>query len=612
MDKVRLGIAARSMNKMPAYADGGVVHPYSVRGVINSAKKLFESDPPETMTAKYARQDAAFYAKHPQHDPSKQAPKPQAQKALSQYASGNNLDERMKAQDLADGGIVKQLRFLAGMPNEERPMEKTRPAPTMNNQAPVQSNSSRSVLTVDDIGRSLGFDSVARNQRRMNAQGLKDGGAVKAGIIRGPGTGTSDSIKGTMPVGSFVMPKDSTDVMVSNGETNFTPEMVQSIGAAALMATKGLTHTPVADQSTAKFANGGVVDEEEKPQMSYGDQMRNVGNAFVSAPVALAKTLVSAPGYGFNKESAASIPTPNAAVQPTALSYGIAPSAAGAGRGFVNQAFGNPSAPAPASPLTKVNIGNGITKTTGGSSPLFSNVGEADNAALMGRGKVSAQNQLAMNGIQARQDTADAATQNRLQYQSEVNDATAFREGQVQAGIQRRALNGNRNALSLLQGQTNDATARRGQDIQAAGQTATSQNAAARLGIERTTVGLQNQQTTQQIGAAQQMQDLQAKLINSKTPEERAINEENYRAAQGKYEKPVADRFTVIRGAKNPDGTQESDRLFNNQTAQFVDQPQAVAPPSNHIDALKKDPKQAANFDKIYGAGASSKFLGTK
>jgi hypothetical protein len=565
---MKLGIAKKCSANMPAFADGGTVQPFTVRGIMNRAKGLFESDPPETMTQKYARQDAERAAKT-------QVPATPSTPTTSEKPDViDTIKARNKMmQGLADGGMVKQLRYLAGMPNNEQPMEKSRPAPTMNNQAPVENKPITSKLTVDDLGRGLGLENVRRHKAKMDAQGLKEGGAVKAGIIRGPGTGTSDSIKGTMRPGSFVMPKDSTDVMVSNGETNFTPEMVQSIGAAALMAAKDLTHTPVDEQDAAKFANGGEVEEEKKP-MSYGEQMRNVGSAIVNAPIEVAKTIVSAPGYGFNKEPVAPIPVPSAAVQPAAPNLGIAPSAAGAGRGFINPTLANPNTPTPASPLTKVDLGNGITKTTGGSSPLFSNVGDADNAALLGRGKVSAQNQLAINGIQTRQDTADAATQNRLQYQSEVNDATTFREGQVQAGIQRRALNGNRNALSLLQGQTADATARRGQDIQAAGQAATNQNAAARLGIDRTSAGLQNQQTTQQIGASKQMQDLQTRLLTAK-PEERAAIEDNLRALQGKYEKPVADRFTVVPGGTDEMGNKQASRVLNNQTGQFVDAPQA-------------------------------------
>ena len=72
------------------------------------------------------------------------------------------------------------------------------------------------------------------------------------GVIRGPGTGTSDSIATEMQPGTYIMPADSTrtigdealkkmadakvPVRVSNGEFEFTPEQVQSVGAAVLTA----------------------------------------------------------------------------------------------------------------------------------------------------------------------------------------------------------------------------------------------------------------------------------------------------------------------------------------------------------------------------------------
>ena len=97
------------------------------------------------------------------------------------------------------------------------------------------------------------------------------------GVIRGPGTGTSDSIATEMQPGTYIMPADSTrtigdealkkmadakvPVRVSNGEFEFTPEQVQSIGAAVLTALRDATHKPV-DKPAGQprgFANGGMM-----------------------------------------------------------------------------------------------------------------------------------------------------------------------------------------------------------------------------------------------------------------------------------------------------------------------------------------------------------------
>ena len=100
------------------------------------------------------------------------------------------------------------------------------------------------------------------------------------GVIRGPGTGTSDSIATEMQPGTYIMPADSTrtigdealkkmadakvPVRVSNGEFEFTPEQVQSIGAAVLTALRDATHKPVGKPQNGEpvqaFAGGGGVD----------------------------------------------------------------------------------------------------------------------------------------------------------------------------------------------------------------------------------------------------------------------------------------------------------------------------------------------------------------
>lgn len=99
------------------------------------------------------------------------------------------------------------------------------------------------------------------------------------GVIRGPGTGTSDSIATEMQPGTYIMPADSTrtigdealkkmadakvPVRVSNGEFEFTPEQVQSIGAAVLTALRDATHKPVdkpAGQPKGFFGGGMIGD----------------------------------------------------------------------------------------------------------------------------------------------------------------------------------------------------------------------------------------------------------------------------------------------------------------------------------------------------------------
>lgn len=105
-----------------------------------------------------------------------------------------------------------------------------------------------------------------RGFNTKKAQSCKDGG-----LIRGPGTGTSDSIPDKMRPGSFIMPADSTQslgakalsslgkkvpVNVSNGEYEYTPEQVHAVGLRALSQLKDATHTPVQGPASGSAERG--------------------------------------------------------------------------------------------------------------------------------------------------------------------------------------------------------------------------------------------------------------------------------------------------------------------------------------------------------------------
>lgn len=101
-------------------------------------------------------------------------------------------------------------------------------------------------------------DNRSKKQSKQKKANL---GFANGGMIRGPGTGTSDDIEAEMPAGSYIMPADSTkqigpeslseigspmDVRVSNGEYQMPPEQVHALGAQVLEQIKDETHTPAA------------------------------------------------------------------------------------------------------------------------------------------------------------------------------------------------------------------------------------------------------------------------------------------------------------------------------------------------------------------------------
>jgi hypothetical protein len=86
--------------------------------------------------------------------------------------------------------------------------------------------------------------------------------------------------------------------------------------------------------------------------------------------------------------------------------------------------------------------------------------------------------------------------------------------------------------------------------------------------------------------------------------------------------KEKGDRYKVIHAqggeVLGPDGLSkikqpDSIVVHDSQSGQVqilpLGQPSSAAPLQNHIDALKKDPKLASDFDKKYGAGASKQYL---
>ena len=130
------------------------------------------------------------------------------------------------------------------------------------------------------------------------------------------------------------------------------------------------------------------------------------------------------------------------------------------------------------------------------------------------------------------------------------------------------AVNASNQAIAATQADTT----KFGYGVQAQNNVANQQVAQARLGIDRTNATLANQATTQQIGAAKQMQDLQTRLLTAK-PEERAAIEDNLRALQGKYEKPAAaDQFGTIQTGEDPVTGSKTFGTYNKQTGQVVQQ----------------------------------------
>lgn len=156
----------------------------------------------------------------------------------------------------------------------------------------------------------------------MNMKHPARKGYANGGMVRGPGTGTSDDIEDEVPVGSYILPADTTKavgpqmldgmqskaatapaglrgaqvpVAVSNGEYELTPEQVHAVGVKTLDGMKNATHKPVGmrgaeDPMRMFFANGGAVNEEERARLANQTAMyvqgaqQNAATAAANAP----------------------------------------------------------------------------------------------------------------------------------------------------------------------------------------------------------------------------------------------------------------------------------------------------------------------------------------
>ncbi|WP_347460335.1 hypothetical protein ABEF82_14810 [Acinetobacter thermotolerans] len=163
----------------------------------------------------------------------------------------------------------------------------------------------------------------------------------KGGMIHGPGTGTSDDIKKTVPSGTYIMPADSTkvigkqyldmigqpkDINVSNGEYELSPEQVHAVGAKALEQMKAETHTPTGlpgyglksgKKPELFFRDGGLVPaSNQNNELSKYQQPKSSGMRTISGTTADVNTGNSQPKLSLNAPSStntspASAPTTN-------------------------------------------------------------------------------------------------------------------------------------------------------------------------------------------------------------------------------------------------------------------------------------------------------------
>ena len=152
------------------------------------------------------------------------------------------------AQALADGGLVHSITGMLGM-------RKRTPGEMLAADAKVQERNREAAARVAARAKPAqqaapaeekavsSYAGMSAMQRREKELGLKDGGIMggfkPGGLIRGPGTETSDSIPARLSAGEYVLPADT----------------VKAVGVDQLDALREATHKPVKGE-VAKAARG--------------------------------------------------------------------------------------------------------------------------------------------------------------------------------------------------------------------------------------------------------------------------------------------------------------------------------------------------------------------
>ncbi len=342
---------------------------------------------------------------------------------------------------------------------------------------------------------------------------------------------------------------------------------------------------------------------------------------------------------------AAPVPRP-AAAMPTIAGM----STAGASRGTVNDTMAaaplNPAAQAMGPTLdSAINSRNGMAVqgaegvrkfATADGRTLYSNVAGNDNNVLMsgqpGAQVIPAGDQPGAAGSMAGGAggadlyAARLAAVNRgdidavkASYGGNFNDAgqaTPTQGTGVIAQLQRDLAAGKRltpaGARVILEAQQ--------QESNAANQQATTGLAVRRLALDTQTHSHDAALKGTQVRLAGQTEAARNAVLNAKTPEEKSSAEERLTVLLGKQkETPELYSTTAINAGVDAQGnalgagaivTNKRTGETRTISASEARGKSVAEPPTNHVAALKKDPKLAAQFDQQYGQGAAAKYLG--
>lgn len=158
----------------------------------NFISKLFGSSKPETVTEKFARQDAEFKAKHPERfqQPTQTAKTPTAPgNAIGDYVGMTALQRREKAAGLKAGGMIRKKCLEGGeITGPGGPTDDLVPIDASNGEFMIKASSAK-ILGEDVLEalNDLGDEPKNKNDDKAedDKEGMKCGGAVRKKMAMG-------------------------------------------------------------------------------------------------------------------------------------------------------------------------------------------------------------------------------------------------------------------------------------------------------------------------------------------------------------------------------------------------------------------------------------------
>ena len=643
--------ALQKMGAIRRMADGGLVSPWSLKGIAN---KL--TGPKESVSEKYARQDAERAAKGGGEPGSSPAPKAApAPNTISGYAAGTAMQAREKAAGLKKGGAIKG------------------PGTGTSDDIPIMASNGEFMIKAKAV-KKIGIETLEAlnaiadkpdekdSKAERKAEGYKGGGAIKkmaaGGLILGedgvyrvnsagdvkvpgrqygvtnpraatpvstipapqvqpdPGTIKVDSGgRATAPgqqyrLGGPATPTPGTALVTTGPGRTFTPP---TIPAPQVQVPAGYTPPPV-DPKTGAYASSGpatapppaVAPQAPSRISAASGAIRNAASKLSSFAGGLAAPLTLGATAGqaaltdtedYAKRFGLENTQPGLARDLGIRALGAASDlgntlALGLPKAFLYRDGGDATAAAPAAPVATPAVPNTNRQALQGAAPTAATPAPVDGQVIRNGNSFSGTN---VTGNQVSSlDTSQGYAQDlkdlaRIDATKAAEQANAVSQEQYaqNAMLQDKALRGNRGAGAIRAANIATATTQRGQDQQAQAQGAIQKLAQQKFGLDAQTAGIDNQLKTAQAGSAAQLLAAQQAVMNAKTPAERVAAEEKMQVLQGKVQKETPEQYAYAPGGQT---------VFDNQV---VTQPGVIYnKQTGEIKGPQAAPKQAQNFEK--------------